>query len=289
MTDSMPPSCEFGWTSVLQPGDGLFPVGHQLVEKPALATLTPQQNGGYSGTSARAFSSNNGAISVGAVIADFCDITWTPPNQRTAMGMYEAATMTASFSTFYNLAQPLSIRAPNALMARASLLRTLADPYMIAGDPNGPGGGLIWCYATTVLDFYIGLNLTGTAKLPHASAETCLWNRMGRPIFDDVVSNGINGNWDTSVDIFDDGDISNPVLSTTIGGTDLSDEILLVTISVNVCCLRHPGDNGFVGVMFQDPAFAPLVITPDVTYQTAAGYPPATAPIQVQSISLCGI
>jgi hypothetical protein len=286
--DSAPAGCGSGWSPILRQGDEQFPIGAQLVEKPADASLPPDQNGGYSGTSARALA-NNSSITIGAVIGDYCDLRWTPPDQRIQMGVYEGATISTSWGTFYDLNQPLSARAPNALMAKAAVLRTQALPYMIAGDPTGPGGGLIWCYATTSLDVYIGLNLTGEIKLPHASAEACLWNRMGTPFFDDVSYNGVNGNWDTKIDVFDDGDVSNPVLSASLGGTGLPDQILLVTISVNVCCLRYPESSGFVGVLFQNPLMTPLVVTPDTTWQAANGVYPQTAPIQVQSISLCGI
>ena len=286
--DPAPAGCESGWSSIMGPGDKQYQVGSPLVEKPADASLPPEENGGYSGTSARAFA-NNGSITIGAVIGEYCDITWTPPDQRIQMGVYEGATISTSMSTFYDLSQPLATRAPNALMAKAAVLRTQALPYMIAGDPAGPGGGLIWCYATTSLDVYIGLNLTGTIKLPHASAEACLWNRMGTPFFDDVADNGVNGNWDTKIDVFDDGDVSNPVLTASLGGTGLPDQILLVSVSVNVCCLRYPDSSGFVGVMFQDPMMDPLVITPDTTWQVASGYYPQTSPIQVQSVALCGI
>jgi hypothetical protein len=281
-------TCESGWSSVVRAGDTLYPGGSTPSSKPALALLPPDQMIGYAGTSAIA-STAKGSISIGAVIGDYCDLEWTPPDQRVQMGVYETATMSASWWTFYNLSQPIGSRAPNALMAKAAVLRTLALPYMIAGDPTGPGGGLIWCYATAALDVYIGLNLTGTVKLPHATYETCLWNRMGEPIFDSVVSNNVNGNWDTQIDVLDDGDVSNPVLSATIGGTNLPDTIILVAVSVNVCCLRYPGSSGFAGVSFQDPTATQLVITPSVTFDEESGIFPETAPIQVQSISLCGI
>jgi hypothetical protein len=254
--DAAPAGCESGWSPILRPGDEQYPVGSPLVEKPADASLPPEENGGYSGTSARAFA-NNGSIMIGAVIGKYCDIAWTPPNQRIQMGVYEGATISTSLSTFYDLSQPLSAGAPNALMVKAAMLRTQALPYMVAGDPAGPGGGLIWCYATTSLDVYIGLNLTGEIKLPHASAEACLWNRMGSPFFDDVAANGINGNWDTKIDVFDDGDVSNPVRSASLGGTGFSDHVLLVSVSVNVCCLRYPDSSGFAGVLFQDPMTDP--------------------------------
>lgn len=284
-----PPSgCESGWSSILRDGDQQFSSGSALVVKPANESLPPDQNGGYSGTSARSFASNS-LISIGAVIGDYCDINWTPPDQRIYMGAYEGAAISASWSVIYELAQPLSARAPNALMARADVLRTLALLYMTAGDPNGPGGGFVWCYATAGLDLYIGgQNLTGRVKLPHAFSKACLWNRMGSPFFDDVLNNGVNGNWDTKIDVLDDGDISNPELTATIGGTNLPDTRLLVTVSVNVCCLRYPGDDGFVGVSFAGPTDEPLVVTPDTAYEQVGGYL-QNAPIQVQRISLCGI
>ncbi|HEX6545715.1 MAG TPA: hypothetical protein VF023_05375 [Bryobacteraceae bacterium] len=204
------------------------------------------------------------------------------------MGVYEGAAISASWSVIYELAQPLSARAPNALMARADVLRTLALLYMVAGDPNGPGGGFIWCYATASLDLYIGSqNLTGRAKLPHGFSKACLWNRMGSPFFDGLVTNGINGTWDTKIDVLDDGDTSNPELTASIGGTT-SDNRVLVVVSVNVCCLRYPGDDGFVGVSFAETADEPLVVTPDTAYEQVGGYL-QNAPIQVQRISLCGI
>jgi hypothetical protein len=285
---SPPPSgCESGWSSILRDGDQQFSSGSALVVKPANESLPPDQNGGYSGTSARAFASNS-SISIGAVIGDFCDINWTPPDQRVYMGVYEGAAISASWSVIYELAQPLSARAPNALMARADVLRTLALLYMVAGDPNGPGGGFIWCYATASLDLYIGSqNLTGRAKLPHGFSKACLWNRMGSPFFDGLVTNGINGTWDTKIDVLDDGDTSNPELTASIGGTT-SDNRVLVVVSVNVCCLRYPGDDGFVGVSFAETADEPLVVTPDTAYEQVGGYL-QNAPIQVQRISLCGI
>ena len=286
--DSASAGCASGWSPILHPGDEQYSIGSPLFEKPAEASLPPEENGGYSGTSARALA-NNGSITIGAVIGEYCDIAWTPPTQRVQMGVYEGATISTSLSTFYDLGQPLSARAPNALMVKAAMLRTQALPYMIASDPGGPGGGLIWCYATTSLDVYIGLNLTGGIKLPHASAEACLWNRMGSPFFDNTASNGVNGSWDTKIEVFDDGDVSSPVLSASLGGTGLSDQVLLVSVSVNVCCLRYPDSSGFVGVLFQDPMMDPLVVTPDTTWQAENGVYPQTAPIQIQSISLCGI
>ncbi len=72
------------------------------------------------------------------------------------------------------------------------------------------------------------------------SAEACLWNRMGTPLFDGVSYDGVNGNWDTRIDSFDDGDVKELAPSASDGGTGLADKVLLVNVSVNVCCLRYP-------------------------------------------------
>jgi hypothetical protein len=135
------------------------------------------------------------------------------------------------------------------------------------------------------LDVYVGINLTGNARLPHATVEGCLFNRMGSPIFDQVAENGANGNWDTKIDIFDDGASSDQQLTATIGGTGLNDKVLLVTVSVDVCCLRYPGSVGIAGLDFRDPTTAgPLVVTPDTPFYTSEH-----APVTLGGLTICGI
>ncbi len=250
--------------------------------RPAIQSLPPEANGGYSGISA--LSTVDGEqLSLGAIIGDFCDISFTPPEQRVQMGAYEGAAISASTFTFYELDSPISKRAPDALMAKANVLRSQAVNYMVAGDPAGPGGGFVWCYATTTLDVYVGLNITGIGvPVPHGSAEACLWNRMGSPYPPDPnINNNVNGDWLTRIDVFDDGDVSNPTLTASIGGTGLPDQILLAVVSVNIACLRYPGESGLVGVLFDAPG-SQLITGPDILMSD-------TLPIQVQGISLCGI
>jgi hypothetical protein len=62
-----------GWSPILRQGDVQFTVGSQLVEKASDASLSPDEAGGYFGTSARAFA-NHSSITTGAVIGDCCHL-----------------------------------------------------------------------------------------------------------------------------------------------------------------------------------------------------------------------
>jgi hypothetical protein len=274
-------SCDPGWRGAVQASDSQYPGTSPSYSIPAVESGPPLP--GFAGISKRCFPTA-GSISIGAAIGEWADLQWTPPGQRIEMGVYEGASASGSAFTFYDLTTAVSTRAPHSLMTKVDVFNDQSAPFMMAGSPAEPGGGLVWCWAQASLDVYIGLNLTGGAILPQGHDEVCIFNRMGSPDLSEPngFDNGVNGNWGTQITSFDDGDPSEHTLVATIGGTNLPDRIVTAIVSIDIVCLRYPGSIGFAGLDYSDYTLYPPIVT-------VPSGPPTSAPIRLGPFKVCGI